>query len=96
MLTRSKTAALLFGDKQRTKSRPQNLVLLERQNFFERDGLHCLIPEREPGGSFSTIRSFINQMIIIIIQRRALRSRIEPAVGFGTNAVQDASIRLAS
>ena len=47
-------------------------------------------------GAPSTIRSFINQMIIIVIQRRALRSRIEPAVGFGTNAVQDASIRLAS
>jgi len=49
MLIHSKTAALPFGDKQRTKSRPQNLVLLERQNFFERDGLHCLVPEREPG-----------------------------------------------
>jgi hypothetical protein len=93
MLTHSKTAALPFGDKQRTKSRPQNLVLLERQNFFEREPSLLWFLS---GGSFSTIRSFINQMIIIIIQRRALRSRIEPAVGFGTNAVQDASIRLAS
>jgi hypothetical protein len=37
-----------------------------------------------------------NQVIIIIIPQEAVRSRIGPAVGFETNAVQGAYIRLAS
>src|ERR1700722_9340615 len=51
MFANREPAALLFGDNQRAQPRAQNLVLLERENFLQSNGLHYDYSCASAGGS---------------------------------------------